>query len=59
MDATGFLSELLSNFFPLLGSLIVGGVLVIAAVAVIFICMLFLVTGICVLIELVSGGPGR
>ena len=59
MDASGFFFELLSNFFPLLGSIIVGGVLVIAAVAVIFICMLLLVTGICVLIELVSGGPGR
>lgn len=58
MDATGFFFELLANFFPLLGSIIVGGVLVAVAVVVIFICMLLLVTGICVLIELLSGGPG-
>ena len=58
MDAAGFFFELLANFFPLLGSIIVGGVLVAVAVVVIFICMLLLVTGICVLIELLSGGPG-
>lgn len=58
MDATGFFFDLLANFFPLLGSIIVGGVLVAVAVVVIFICMLLLVTGICVLIELLSGRPG-
>ena len=56
MDATGFFFELLSNFFPLLGCLIVGAVLVIAAVVVLYICITLLVAGICILIELVFGG---
>lgn len=43
MDATGFFFDLLANFFPLLGSVILIGILAIVGITVVGFCMMILV----------------
>lgn len=52
MDAVGFFFELLANFFPLLGSILVVGVLAAVGILVILFCMMVLVAGLYFLLDM-------
>lgn len=52
MDAVGFFFELLANFFPLLGTILILGVLAAVGILVILFCMMVLVTGVYTLLDM-------
>lgn len=54
MDATDLLSDLLANFFPLLGTIVVGGLLLALGLVIIGICIYAVITIVCVLLVILS-----